>query len=57
MVCGIPGCTQTHSKNILAMASIMMFFFQATRIAILENQSTTTKKQSFPYLVDRRLDM
>jgi hypothetical protein len=43
MVCGIQKCTQTCSKNILAVASVVMLFFQATRITILENKSTTTK--------------
>jgi hypothetical protein len=41
----------------LAMASTVMLFLQATIIAILEKQSTTTKKQSFPYLVDGRHNM
>jgi hypothetical protein len=26
MVCGIPKCTQTHSKKILVVASIVMLF-------------------------------
>jgi hypothetical protein len=34
-----------------------MLFFQATRITILEKWSTTTKTQSFPHLVDGRLNM
>jgi hypothetical protein len=57
MVCGIPKCTQTHSKKSLAVASVVMFFLQATRITILEKRSTTTKTQSFPHLVDGRPDM
>jgi hypothetical protein len=57
MVCGIPKCTQTRSNNILVVASIVMLFLQATRITILEKRSTTTKTQSFPLLVDERLDM
>jgi hypothetical protein len=36
MVCGIPKCTQTHSKKSLVVASVVMLFLQATRIAILE---------------------
>jgi hypothetical protein len=36
MVCGIPKCTQTHSKKSLAVASAVMLFLQATIIAILE---------------------
>jgi hypothetical protein len=36
MVCGIPKCTHTHSKKSLAVASAVMFFLQAARIAILE---------------------
>jgi hypothetical protein len=57
MVCGIPKCTQTHSKKSLAVASTVILFFQATRISILEKRSKTTKTQSFPSLVDGRLDM
>jgi hypothetical protein len=57
MVCGIPKCTQTRSKKRLAMASVVMLFLQAIRIAILEKRSTTTKTQSFPRLVDARPDM
>jgi hypothetical protein len=57
MVCGIPKCTQTHSKKSLAVASVVMLFLQATRITILEKRSTTTKTQSFPRLVDGRPDM
>jgi hypothetical protein len=36
MVCGIQKCTHTHSKNILVVDSIVMFFLQVARIAILE---------------------
>jgi hypothetical protein len=57
MVCRIPKCTQNHSKKSLAVASAVMFFLQATIIAILEKQLTTTKTQSFPLLVDGRTDM
>ena len=57
MVCGIPKCIQTRSKKSLAMASAVMFFFQAAIIAILEKRSTTTKTQSFPLLVDGRPNM
>jgi hypothetical protein len=57
MVFVIPKCTQTCSKNILAVASAVILFLQATRIAILRNRSTTTKTQSFPLLVDERPDM
>jgi hypothetical protein len=39
------------------MASVVMFFLQAARIAILEKRSTTTKTQSLPLLVDERPDM
>jgi hypothetical protein len=42
MVCGIPKCTQTRSKNISAVASVVMFFLQATRIVILESQHKPT---------------
>jgi hypothetical protein len=34
-----------------------MLFLQATKITILEKRSKTTKTQSFPRLVDGRLDM
>jgi hypothetical protein len=57
MVCGIPKCTHTRSKKSLVVAYVVMFFLQAARIAILEKQSTTTKTQSFPLLVDERPDM
>jgi hypothetical protein len=57
MVCGIPKCTHTHSKKSLVVASAMMLFLQATRIAILEKRSTTTKTQSFHRLVDGRPNM
>jgi hypothetical protein len=36
MVCGIPKCTHTRSKKSLPVASIVMLFLQAIRIAILE---------------------
>jgi hypothetical protein len=57
MVCGIPKFTHTRSKRILVVAYVVMFFFQVARITILEKQSTTTKTQSFPLLVDGRPDM
>jgi hypothetical protein len=57
MVCEIPKCTHTCSKKSLVVASVMMFFLQEARITILEKQSTTTKTQSFPLLVDGRPDM
>jgi hypothetical protein len=57
MVCGIAKCTQTHSKKSLVVTFAVMFFFQATKITILEKRSTTTKTQSFPHLVDGRPDM
>jgi hypothetical protein len=47
MVCGIPKCTQTHSKKSLVVAYVVILFLQATRIAILENRSTTTKHSHF----------
>ena len=45
--CGIPKCTHTHSKNILAVASVVIFFLQAAIIAIFQNLSTTTKYSHF----------
>ena len=36
MVCGIPKCTHTFSKKILAMAIAVILFLQATKITILE---------------------
>jgi hypothetical protein len=57
MFCRIPKCTHTHAKKSLEVASVMMFLLQAARIAILEKSSTTTKTQSFPLLVDERLNM
>jgi hypothetical protein len=35
MVCGIPKFTHTHSNKSLVLDSIVMFFLQATTIAIL----------------------
>src|ERR1700722_5529976 len=55
--CGIPKCTHTRSKKSLAVASAVIFFFQAIIMAIFENLSTTTKTQSFPCLVEGRPDM
>ena len=46
--CGIPKCTHTHSKNILVVVYVVIFFLQDTIMAIFENLSTTTKTQSFP---------
>jgi hypothetical protein len=57
MVFGIPKCTRTRSNKISAMASVVMLFFQATIITILENQSTTTKTESLPCLVEGMPDM
>jgi hypothetical protein len=57
MVCGIQKCTQTRSKKSFSLTSVVMLFLQATKIAILEKRSTTTKTQSFPHLVDGRPDM
>jgi hypothetical protein len=57
MVCGIPKCTQSHSKKILVVAFAVMLILQADKIANLQKRSTTTKTQSFPCLVDGRLDM
>jgi hypothetical protein len=42
MVYGIPKWTHTHSKKRLAVYAAMKFFSQAVRMAIFENQSTTT---------------
>ena len=55
--CGIPMCTHTRSKKSLAMDSAVIFFLQAAIMAIFENLSTTTKTQSFPYLVEGRPDI
>ena len=55
--CGIPKCTHTRSKKILAVTSVVIFFLQAAIMAIFENLSTTTKTQSFPSLVEGRPDM
>ena len=53
----IPKCTHTRSKKILAVDSTMIFFLQATIIAIFENLSKTMKTQSFPCLVEGRPDV
>ena len=55
--CGIPKCTHIRSKKSLAVASAVIFFLQSTIMAIFENLSTTTKTQSFPFLVEGRPDM
>ena len=55
--CGIPKCTHTHSKKSLEAASTVIFFLQAAIMAIFKNLSMTTKKLSFPCLVEGRPDM
>jgi hypothetical protein len=55
--CEIPKCTHTRSKKSLAVASAVIFFLQAIIMDIFENQSTTTKTQSLPCLVEGRPDM
>ena len=55
--CGIPKCTHTRSKKSLEVAYVVIFFLQATIMAIFENLSTTTKTQSFPCLFEGRPDM
>jgi hypothetical protein len=57
MVCGIPKCIHTHSKKILGVAFDLILFLQVAKFTILEKRPTTTKKQSFPLLVDGRPDM
>jgi hypothetical protein len=57
MVFGIPKWTHNHLKKILVISVILILFLQAVRMAIFENQSTTTNTQPFPYLVDGRPDM
>jgi hypothetical protein len=54
--CGIPKCTHTHSKKILALASTVIFFLQAIIMDIFKNMSTTTETQSFSCLVEARPD-
>ena len=49
--CGIPKCTHTHSNKSLAVASAVIFFLQATIIAIFENLSMTINTQLLPCLV------
>ena len=55
--CGILKCTHTHSKKSLVVASAVIFFLQATIMAMFENLSTTMKTQSFPCLLEGRSDM
>jgi hypothetical protein len=57
MVCGIPKWTHTHSKKSLAVSTNVIFFLQVVRMSIFKNQSMTTNTQSFPCLVDSKLDM
>ena len=54
---GIPKCTHTHSKKSLAVPYVVIFFLQATIMAIFENLSMTTNMQSLSCLVEGRLDM
>ena len=54
---GIPKCTHTRSKKSLVVVYAVIFFLQAAMMAIFENLSTTTKTQSFPFLVEGRPDM
>ena len=55
--CGIPKCTHTRSKNILAVDSAVIFFLQAAIMAILENLLTTMNTQSLSCLVEGRPNM
>jgi hypothetical protein len=48
MVCGIQKWTHTRSKKRLELSANMTLFLQAVRMAIFENQSTTTNTLSFP---------
>jgi hypothetical protein len=57
MVYGSPKCTHTHSKNILAVALVVILFLWVVRITNLENQSITMNTQSFPCLVEGRPNM
>jgi hypothetical protein len=57
MVYGIPKCTHTCLKKSLVVASAVILFLQAIRMAILENRSMTTKTKSLPCLVEGRPDM
>jgi hypothetical protein len=57
IVYGIPKCTHTRLKKSLVVTSALMLFLQAAIITIFEKRSTTTKTQSFPHLVDRRLNI
>jgi hypothetical protein len=57
MVCGVPKWTHTRSKKSLVVSATVMFLLEVVRMAIFENQSMTTDTQSFPCLVDRRIDM
>jgi hypothetical protein len=57
MVCGIPKCTHTHSRKILVVAFVVMFFLQAAIISILKKRSKSKNTQSLPLLVDGRTEM
>jgi hypothetical protein len=54
IVCGIPKWTDTHLTKILKVFVVVMFFLQAVRMVIFENQSTTTNTQSMPFFMDER---
>ena len=55
--CGIPKCTYTRSKKSLAVASAVIFFWQAAIMEIFENLSMTMNTQSLSCLVEGRIDM
>jgi hypothetical protein len=57
MVHGIPKWTQKCSKKSFVVASAMILFFQGAKTIILYILSMTMKMQSFPCLVEGKLDM
>ena len=52
--CGIPKCTHTHSKKSLVMASVVIFYLEATTMAIFKNLLMTTKKKVVSMLSRRK---
>lgn len=52
MVRGIQKCSHNHSNKSFALSPVMILFFHATNIAILENLSMTTNTHSLPCLVE-----
>ena len=51
MILCISNCIQTYSKKMCVASYSLMVFLQGMRMHIFQNLSTTTNKQSCPFLV------